>query len=146
MLLASVELDQKPISGLPYPEEGRVQTVEDVDVLGDGQNGLWHSQEGVQLPDECPGTLALPQEVLKSLPPDAPVLAYLKTRQLPFLTPPVDRGLLHPDHAGDVRARQKLRLSRSTFAVFHALLAATSSDALVSLVAVLSLLYRSFVT
>src|SRR5215208_5609481 len=133
MLLASVELDQKPAPCLPDPEEGRVQTVEDVDVLGDGQNGLWHSQEGVQLPDECPGTLALPQEVLKSLPPYAPVLADLKARQLPFLAPPVDRGLLHPDHAGDVRGRQKLRLSRSTFAVFHVLLVPASSDALVSL-------------
>src|SRR5215207_5971098 len=146
MLLASVELDQKPISGLPYPEEGGVQTVEDSDSLGDGQNGVWHSQEGVQLPDKCPGTLALPQEVLKSLPPDAPVLADLQAWQLPLLAPPVDRGLLHPDHAGDVRGRQKLRLSRSTFAVFHALLVPTSSDALVSLVAVLSLLYRTFVT
>src|ERR671913_2246370 len=105
MLLASVELDQKPISGLPYPEEGRVQTVEDVDVLGDGQYGVWHTQEGVQLPDECPGTLALPQEVLKGLPPYAPVLADLKARQLPFLAPLVDRSLLHPDHAGDVRSR-----------------------------------------
>src|SRR5215208_1668406 len=122
MLLASVELDQKPISGLPYPEEGRVQTVEDVDVLGDGQNGVWHSQEGVQLPDECPGTLALPQEVLKSLPPDAPVLADLQAWQLALLAPPVDRGLLHPDQLGDVRGRQKLLLSRSAFAVFQALL------------------------
>src|SRR5215217_1927233 len=144
MLLTGVELDQKPISGLPYPEEGCVQTVEDVDVLGDGQNGVWHSQEGVQLPDECPWTLALPQEVLKSLPPDAPVLAYLKARQLPLLAPPVDRGLLHPDHAGDVRGRQKLRLSRCAFAVFHALLVPTTSDALVTLVAVLGLLYRFF--
>src|SRR5829696_7416311 len=106
MLLASVELDQKPISGLPYPEEGRVQTVEDSDSLGDGQNGVWHAQEGIQLPDECPGTLALPQEVLKSLPPDAPVLAYLKARQLPFLAPPVDRSLLHPHQLGDVGGRQ----------------------------------------
>src|SRR5918993_5859045 len=146
MLLASVELDQKPISGLPHPEEGRVQTVEDVDVLGNGQDGIWYPQEGVQLPDECPGTLALPQEVLKRLPPYAPVLADLKAWQLPLLTPPVDRGLLHPDHAGDVRGCQKLRLSRSTFAVFHVLLVSTSSDALVSLVAVPSLLYRSFVT
>src|SRR5829696_3732281 len=146
MLLASVELDQKPISGLPYPEEGGVQAVKDVDVLGDGQNGLWHTQEGVQLPDECPGTLALPQEVLKSLPPYAPVLAYLKAWQLPLLTPPVDRGLLHPDHASDVRGRQKLCLSRSTFAIFHVLLVPASSGALVSLVAVLSLLYRTFVT
>src|SRR5215203_1258566 len=121
MLLASVELDQKPISGLPYPEEGRVQTVEDVDVLGDGQNGLWHSQEGVQLPDECPGALALPQEVLKSLLPDAPVLAYLQAWQLPLLTPPVDRGLLDPDHAGDVRGPQKFLLSRCALAVLHAL-------------------------
>src|SRR5829696_3874574 len=122
MLLASVELDQKPISGLPYPEEGRVQTVEDVDVLGDGQYGVWHTQEGIQLPGECPGTLALPQEVLKSLPPDAPVLAYLQARQLPFLAPLVDRGLLHPDHAGDVRGRQELHLSRCALAVFHILL------------------------
>src|SRR5215217_3370933 len=96
MLLASVELDQKPISRLPDPEEGRVQTVEDSDSLGDGQNGVWHSQEGVQLPDECPWTLALPQEVLQGLPPYAPVLAYLKTWQLPLLTPPVDRGLCRP--------------------------------------------------
>src|SRR5215207_9754232 len=146
MLLASVELDQKPISGLPYPEEGCVQTVEDVYVLGDGQNGLWHSQEGVQLPDECPGALALPQEVLKSLLPDAPVLAYLQAWQLPLLTPPVDRSFLHPDQLGDVRGPQKFLLSRSTFAVFHALLVSASSDALVSLVAVLSLLYRTFVT
>src|SRR5215218_3026642 len=146
MLLASVELDQKPISRLPDPEEGCVQTVEDVDVLSDGQNRIWHSQEGVQLPDESPRTLALLQEVLKRLPPDAPVLAYLQARQLPLLTPPVDRGLLHPDHAGDVRGRQKLCLSRSTFTVFHVLLVPASSDALVSLVAVLSLLYRSFVT
>src|SRR5215203_5254236 len=102
MLLASVELDQKPISGLPNPEEGRVQTVEDIDVLGNGQNGIWYPQEGIQLPEECPGTLALPQEVLKRLPPDAPVLAYLKARQLPLLAPPVDRSLLHLDHAGDV--------------------------------------------
>src|ERR671911_1988512 len=106
MLLASVELDQKPISGLPYPQEGRVQTVEDVDVLGDGQNGVWHPQEGVQLPEECPGTLALPQEVLKGLPPYAPVLAYLKARQLSFLAPPVDRGLLDPHKMSDVRGRQ----------------------------------------
>src|ERR687889_438672 len=122
MLLASVELDQKPISGLPYPEEGGVQTVEDVDVLGDGQYGVWHTQEGVQLPGECPGTLALPQEVLQGLPPYAPVLADLQARQLPLLAPLVDRGLLHPDHAGDVRGRQKLRLSRRAFAVFHILL------------------------
>src|SRR5215217_4898547 len=122
MLLASVELDQKPISGLPYPEEGRVQTVEDVDVLGDGQNGLWHSQEGIQLPDECPGTLALPQEVLKNPPPYAPVLADLQAWQLPLLAPPVDRSLLHPDQLGDVRGPQKLLLSRCAFAVFHALL------------------------
>src|SRR5215218_4153441 len=106
MLLASVELDQKPISGLPYPEEGRVQTVEDVDVLGDGQNGLWHSQEGVQLPSERPGTLALPQEVLKSLPPYAPVLADLQAWQLPFLAPLVDRSLLYPHQLGDVGGRQ----------------------------------------
>src|SRR5215216_2731412 len=122
MLLASVELDQKPISGLPYAEEGRVQTVEDVDVLGDGQNGLWHSQEGVQLPNECPGTLALPQEVLKSLPPYAPVLADLQARQLPFLAPLVDGGLFDPDHPGDVRGCQEFRLSRCAFGVFHALL------------------------
>src|SRR5918993_2391255 len=108
MLLASVELDQKPISGLPYPEEGCVQTVEDVDVLSDSQYGVWHPQEGVQLPDECPRTLALPQEVLKSLPPYAPVLADLQAWQLPLLAPPVDCGLLHPDHAGDVRGPQKL--------------------------------------
>src|SRR5918994_2755769 len=146
VLLTGVELDQKPISGLPYPEEGRVQTVEDVDVLGGGQNGVWHSQEGVKLPHECPGMLPLPQEVLKSLPPYAPVLADLKARQLPLLAPPVDGGLLHPDHPGDVRGRQKLRLSKSTFAVLHALLVPASSDALVSLVAVLSLLYRTFVT
>src|ERR671921_1771389 len=122
MLLASVELDQKPISGLPYPEEGRVQAVEDVDVLGDGQYGVWHTQEGVQLPGECPGTLALPQEVLQGLPPYAPVLADLQAWQLPFLAPLVDRGLLNPDHASDVRGRQKLRLSRRAFAVFHILL------------------------
>src|SRR5215208_1013656 len=122
MLLASVELDQQPISGLPYPEEGRVQTVEDVAVLNDGQYGVWHSQEGIQLPGECPGTLALPQEVLKSLPPDAPVLAYLQARQLPLLAPPVDRCFLHPDQLGDVRGPQKLRLSRRAFAVFHILL------------------------
>src|SRR5918995_4329932 len=149
MLLASVELDQKPISGLPYPEEGRVQTVEDVDVLGDGQNGVWHSQEGVQLPDECPGTLALPQEVLKSLPPYAPVLADLQARQLPLLAPLVDGGLLDPHQLGDVGGRQQLRLSRRAFGVFHALLVPASSDALVpyvSLVALLSLLYRSFVS
>src|SRR5919112_6006925 len=101
MLLASVELGQKPISGLPYPEEGCVQTVEDVDVLGDGQYGVWHPQEGIQLPDECPRTLALPQEVLQGLPPNAPVLAYLEARQLPFLAPLVDSGLLHPDNVGD---------------------------------------------
>src|ERR687898_880437 len=146
MLLASVKFDQKPISGLPYPEESCVQTVEDSDSLGDGQNGVWHSQEGVQLPEECPGTLALPQEVLKSLPPYAPVLADLKAWQLPFLAPPVDRGLLHPDHPRDVRGRQKLCLSRSTFTVFHVLLVPPTSDALVTLVAVLSLLYRTFVT
>src|SRR5688572_7581056 len=122
MLLASVELDQKPISGLPYPEEGRVQTVEDSDSLGDGQNGVWHAQEGVQLPDECPGTLALPQEVLKSLPPDAPVLAYLQARQLALLTPPVDRSLLHPYQLGDIRGPQQLLLSRCALAVFHTLL------------------------
>src|ERR671913_1079723 len=133
MLLASVELDQKPISGLPHPEEGRVQTVEDVDVLGNGQDGIWYPQEGVQLPSECPGTLALPQEVLKSLPPYAPVLADLQAWQLPFLAPLVDSGLLHPDHAGDVRGRQKLRLSRRAFAVLHALLVPATSDALVSL-------------
>src|ERR687889_584456 len=146
MLLASVELDQKPISGLPYPEEGRVQTVEDVDVLGDGQNGIWHSQEGVQLPDECPRTLASLEEVFQDLPPYAPVLADLEARQLPFLAPPVDRGLLHPDHPGDVRGRQQLLISRRAIAFFHALLVPASSNALVSLVAVLSLLYRSFVT
>src|ERR671920_348605 len=144
MLLASVELDQKPSPSLPYPEEGGVQTVEDVDVLGDGQYGVWHKQEGIQLPGECPGTLALPQEALKSLPPYAPVLADLQAWQLPLLTPPVDGGLLNPDHASDVRGRQKLRLSRSTFTVCHTLLVPTSSDALVSLVAVLSLLYRTF--
>src|ERR687890_1922130 len=122
MLLASVELDQKPISGLPYPEEGCVQTVEDVDVLGDGQYGVWHSQEGIQLPGECPGTLALPQEVLKSLPPYAPVLADLQARQFPFLAPLVDGGLLDPDHPGDVSGRQELHLSRCAFAVCHILL------------------------
>src|SRR5919106_6892165 len=122
MLLASVELDQKPISGLPYPEEGCVQAVEDVDVLGDGQYGVWHTQEGIQLPDECTGTLALPQEVLQGLPPYAPVLADLKARQFPFLAPLVDGGLLNPDHASDVRGPQKLRLSRRAFAVFHILL------------------------
>src|SRR5918994_2264969 len=111
MLLASVELDQKPISGLPDPQEGCVQTVEDVDVLSDSQYGVWHSQEGVQLPAECPRTLALPQEVLKRLPPDAPVLADLQAWQLPLLTPPVDRSFLHPDQLGDVRGPQKLLLS-----------------------------------
>src|SRR5215208_5980896 len=111
MLLASVELDQKPISGLPYPEEGRVQTVEDVDVLGDGQNGVWHSQEGIQVPDECPGTLAALEEVLKCFPPYAPVLADLQARELPLLAPLVDGGLLDPDHPSDVRSRQKLLLS-----------------------------------
>src|ERR671920_1347093 len=133
MLLASVELDQKPSPSLPDLEEGGVQAVEDVDVLGDGQYGVWHTQEGVQLPGECPGTLALPQEVLQGLPPYAPVLADLQAWQLPLLTPPVDGGLLNPDHAGDVRGRQKLRLSRSTFTVFHALLVPASSDALVQL-------------
>src|SRR5918993_2494378 len=122
MLLTGVELDQKPISGLPYPEEGRVQAVEDVDVLGGGQNGVWHSQEGVKLPHECPGMLALPQEVLKSLPPYAPVLADLKARQLPLLAPPVDSGLLDPDHRGDVRGPKELHLSRCALAVFHILL------------------------
>src|SRR5918994_6883012 len=112
MLLASVVLDQKPAPRLPDPQEGGVQAGEDVDVLGDGQYGVWHTQEGIQLPDECPRTLALPQEVLKSLPPYAPVLADLQAWQLPLLAPPVDCGLLHPDHAGDVRGRQKLRLSR----------------------------------
>src|SRR5918995_4597477 len=122
MLLAGVELDQKPVPRLPYPEEGRVQAVEDVDVLGNGQYGVWHTQEGIQLPHECPRTLALPQEVLKSLPPYAPVLADFKARQLPFLAPPVDGGLLDPDHAGDVRGRQQLHLSRCALAVFHFLL------------------------
>src|SRR5215208_6952013 len=122
MLLASVELDQKPISGLPYPEEGRVQTVEDSDSLGDGQNGVWHAQEGIQLPDECPGTLALLEEVLQSFPPYAPVLADLQARQLPLLAPLVDGGLLHPDHAGDVRGRQELRLSHCASAILHILL------------------------
>src|SRR5215204_2022220 len=122
MLLASVELDQKPISGLPYPEEGRVQTVEDIDVLGDGQNGVWHPQEGIQLPDECPGTLALRQEVLKSLPPYAPVLADLQAWQLPLLAPLVDSGLFDPDHAGDVRSRQELHLSHCASAILHILL------------------------
>src|ERR671920_1877998 len=122
MLLASVELDQKPSPSLPDLEEGGVQAVEDVDVLGDGQYGVWHTQEGVQLPGECPGTLALPQEVLQGLPPYAPVLADLQAWQLPFLAPLVDRGLLNPDHASDVRGRQKLLLSRRAFAVFHILL------------------------
>src|SRR5215213_2906064 len=122
MLLASVELHQKPAPRLTHPEEGRVQAVEDIDVLGDGQYGVWHTQEGIELPDECPGTLALPQEVLKSLPPYAPVLADLKTWQLPFLAPLVDSGLLYPHQLGDVRGRQELRLSRCAFAVFHILL------------------------
>src|SRR5215208_620180 len=121
MLLAGVELDQKPAPCLSDPEEGRVQAVEDIDVLGDGQYGIWYPQEGIQLPDECPGTLALLEEVLKSLPPYAPVLAYLKARQLPFLAPLVDGGLLHPHQLGDVGGRQQLRLSRCAFAVFHAL-------------------------
>src|ERR687897_2441388 len=122
MLLAGVELDQKPVPRLPDPEEGRVQAVEDVDVLGDGQNGVWLTQEGIQLPGECPGTLALPQKVLKSLPPYAPVLADFKARQLPFLAPLVDGGLLDPDHAGDVRGPKELHLSRCAVAVFHILL------------------------
>ena len=106
MLLASVELDQKPISGLTHPEEGRVQTVQDVDVLCDGQHVVWHPQEGGKLFDKRPGTLALPQEVLKSLPSDAPVLAYLQAWQFPLLAPPVDRALLHPDQLGDIHSRQ----------------------------------------
>src|SRR5215208_1067950 len=121
MLLASVELDQKPISGLPYPEEGCVQTVEDVYVLCDGQHVVWHPQEGGKLPDQRPGTLALPQEVLKSLTPYAPVLAYLKAWQLPLLAPPVDGSLLDPDQLGDLRGPQKLLLSRCALAGFHAL-------------------------
>src|SRR5215204_156378 len=122
MLLAGVELHQESAPRLPDPEEGCVQAVEDIDVLGDGQYGIWYPQEGIQLPGECPGTLALPQEVLKSLPPYAPVLAYLKTWQLPFLAPLVDGGLLHPHQLGDVGGRQELRLSRCAFAVFHILL------------------------
>src|SRR5215203_2636365 len=134
------------MSSLTHPEEGRVQTVEDLYVLCDGQYGVWHPQEGGKLPGERPGTLALPQEVLKSLPPYAPVLADLKAWQLPLLAPPVDGGLLYPHQLGDVRGRQKLCLSRSTFTVFHVLLVPASSDALVSLVAEPSLLYRTFVT
>src|SRR5215208_6349268 len=122
MLLASVELDQKPISGLPYPEEGCVQTVEDVYVLCDGQHVVWHPQEGGKLPNERPGTLALPQEVFQNPPPYAPVLAYLQAWQLPFLAPPVYGSFLDPDQLGDVRGPQKLLLSRCAFAVFHALL------------------------
>src|ERR671910_3342789 len=142
MLLASVELDQKPISGLPHPEEGRVQTVEDVDVLGNGQDGIWYPQEGVQLPSECPGTLALPQEVLKGLPPYAPVLADLQARQLPFLAPLVDGGLLDPHQLGDVRGRQELHLSRRALAVLHILLVLACSMRSLPWFAVLCLLYR----
>src|SRR5215203_4037397 len=47
------------------------------------------------------------------------MLAYLQTRQLPLLAPLVDCGLFDPDHPGDVRGSQKLRLSRPAFAVFH---------------------------
>src|ERR671913_1901491 len=122
MLLASVVLDQKPAPRLPDPQEGGVQAVEDVDVLGDGQYGVWHTQEGIQLPGECPGTLALPQEVLQGLPPYAPVLADLKARQFPFLAPLVDGGLLDPDHLRDVRGPKELDLSRCALAVFHILL------------------------
>ena len=66
MLLAGVELDQQPSPSLTHPEEGCVQPVEDVYVLGDGQHVVWHPQEGGKLPGECSGTLALPQEVLKA--------------------------------------------------------------------------------
>src|SRR5918994_3894919 len=106
VLLAGVELDQQPSPSLTHPEEGCVQPVEDVYVLVDGQHVVWHPQEGGKLPGECSGTLALPQEVLKGLPPYAPVLAYLKARQLSFLAPPVDRGLLDPHKMSDVRGRQ----------------------------------------
>src|SRR5215207_3439449 len=79
-------------------------------------------KKGVQQPDERPRTLVgLLQEVLKNPPPYAPVLAYLQARQLLLTAPPVDCRLLHPDHSGDVRDRQKLRLSRCVLAVLHAL-------------------------
>ena len=38
--------------------------MEDIDVLDYGQHVVWHPQEGVQLTDECPGTLAPLEEVL----------------------------------------------------------------------------------
>src|SRR5215208_2363540 len=121
MLFASVELDQQPSPSLTHPEEGRVQTVEDVYILCDGQHVVWHPQKGGKLPNERPGTLALPQEVFQNPPPYAPVLAYLQAWQLPFLAPPVYGSFLDPDQLGDVRGPQKLLLSRCAFAVFHAL-------------------------
>src|SRR5215212_9818801 len=93
-------------SSLTHPEKRRVQAVQDVYVLCDGQHVVWHPQEGGKLPNERPRTLALLEEVLKNPPPYAPVLAYLQTWQLPFLAPPVDCGLLHPDQLGDVHSRQ----------------------------------------
>src|SRR5215210_6943024 len=95
--------------------------MEDLYVLGDGQHVVWLPQEGFQLPDERDRALALPKEVLEGLPPYAPVLAHLEARQLPYLAPPVDCGLLNPDHPGHVRDSQKLLISRCALAVFHAL-------------------------
>src|SRR5215212_9117922 len=55
VLLAGVELDQQSSPRVTHPEEGGVQAVEDVDVLDYGQHVVWLPQEGIQLPDECPG-------------------------------------------------------------------------------------------
>src|SRR5918994_4144300 len=97
-----MELHQQTALRLAYPEEGRIKAVQDVEVLGDGENVVRHLQERTQLPNQRGRALAAPQEILQGLPPDAPILADLQAREVTPPAPTPDSGLLDPHQLGDV--------------------------------------------
>jgi hypothetical protein len=102
VLLATVELHQQTVVRITNLEEGRIEPVQQVEVLGDREHVVGHLQESTQLPNERGRALAAPQERLQGFPPDTPLLADLQTRQDPLPTPAPDGGLLDPYQPGDV--------------------------------------------
>src|SRR4028119_766972 len=107
---AAVELHQQPAVRVADGEEGCVEAVQNVDVLGDRQHVVGHPQEGTQLPDECGRVLVLSEKPLQCLSTDAPVFAELDAPQTPLLTPAVDRHLTPPEVPCDLLGAQQVLL------------------------------------
>jgi hypothetical protein len=80
--------------------------------IEDDEHVVGHPQEGTQPPFQRARALALSEEVLQDLPPDAPVLADLQARQVPLAAPAPHRGLLDSHQLGYVLRAQQPLLNR----------------------------------